>query len=125
MNITDDQKKILTGVTVGVGATAAIATAMYFLGGREAPTLPSLDSWKSAASRELGLEGAIFTRDGDDNLYLFTEEHEASEFARSLRGEGVAASRPFQHEHEQVLTALGLDKPVKRWLWAVRAPRTC
>lgn len=37
----DSTKSTLVAVGVGVGATAAIATAMYFLGGRENPKLPS------------------------------------------------------------------------------------
>jgi len=58
----DDTKKILTGVAVGVGATAAVATAMYFLGGREAPKMPSLGDVTGLAKREF-LFGAVSTKE--------------------------------------------------------------
>jgi hypothetical protein len=51
--MTDDTKKTLTAVGVGVGATAAIATAMYFLGGREAPKLPTFGDAEKLAKREV------------------------------------------------------------------------
>ena len=46
--------KTLTAVGVGVAATGAIATAMYFLGGREAPKLPSFGELTGAAEKEIG-----------------------------------------------------------------------
>ena len=48
----DSTKKMLMAAGVGVGATAAIATAMYFLGGREAPHVPSLGEVTGLAKRE-------------------------------------------------------------------------
>jgi|SRR5271166_171789 len=50
----DNTKKNLLAVGVGVGATAAIATAMYFLGGREAPKVPSFGDVTGFAKREIG-----------------------------------------------------------------------
>lgn len=40
--VDDNTQKTLLAVGVGVAATATIATAMYFLGGREAPKMPSV-----------------------------------------------------------------------------------
>ena len=58
--MTDDTKKTLTAVGVGVGATSIIATAMYFLGGREAPKLPSFGELTGAAKREIGFGALSF-----------------------------------------------------------------
>ena len=60
----DDTKKVLTAVGVGVAATSVIATAMYFLGGREAPKLPSFGELTGAAKREIGF-GAVATWSDD------------------------------------------------------------
>jgi hypothetical protein len=48
----DNTKKMLMAVGVGVGATGAIAGAMYFLGGREAPHVPSLSELGKFGKRE-------------------------------------------------------------------------
>jgi hypothetical protein len=45
-------------VGVGVGATAVIATAMYFLGGREMPKIPSFGEAGRLVKRE-----ALFGRE--------------------------------------------------------------
>jgi len=62
MSMTEDTKKTVTAVAVGVGATAAIATAMYFLGGREAPKMPSLGEVTVLAKREIGFGAAHMYR---------------------------------------------------------------
>jgi|SRR5271166_4202784 len=49
----DSTKKALMAVGVGVGVTAVVATAMYFLGGREAPKVPSTSELTGLAKREL------------------------------------------------------------------------
>ena len=49
----DNTKKMLMAAGVGVGATAVVATAMYFLGGREVPKVPSLAEMTGFAKREL------------------------------------------------------------------------
>ena len=54
----DNTKKMLMAAGVGVGATAAVATAMYFLGGREAPHVPSLGELGAFGKREIGF-GAL------------------------------------------------------------------
>jgi hypothetical protein len=54
MNMEDSTKKTLMAVGVGVGATGVIATAMYFLGGREAPKMPSLGDVTGFTKREIG-----------------------------------------------------------------------
>ena len=54
----DNTKKMLMAAGVGVGATAAVAKAMYFLGGREAPHVPSLGEVTGLAKREIGF-GAV------------------------------------------------------------------
>ena len=58
MSMTEDTKKTVTAVAVGVGAVGAIATAMYFLGGREMPKVPSLDELSTFGKREF-LFGAL------------------------------------------------------------------
>jgi len=55
---TDDKPPAWKAVAVGVGATAAVATAMYFLGGREAPKVPTLEGLGDFAKREVGF-GAL------------------------------------------------------------------
>jgi len=49
-----EDRKALMAAGVGVGATAAIATAMYFLGGREMPHVPSLGEVTDLAKSEIG-----------------------------------------------------------------------
>lgn len=49
----DSTKKALMAVGVGVGATGLVATAMYFLSGREMPKLPSLSEVGELARREV------------------------------------------------------------------------
>jgi len=61
----DSTKSTLVAVGVGVGATAAIATAMYFLGGREAPKMPTLTGLGDLAKREIGV-GALRVLMGPD-----------------------------------------------------------
>ena len=58
MSMTEDTKKTVTAVAVGVGAVGAIATAMYFLGGREMPKIPSLGDAERLVKRE-----ALFGRE--------------------------------------------------------------
>ena len=64
----DSTKKTLMAVGVGVGATGVIATAMYFLGGREAPKTPSLGELGAFGKREMGFGAIARTRviPGDD-----------------------------------------------------------
>ena len=49
----EDTKKTLMAVGVGVGATGVIATAMYFLGGREMPKLPTFGQTEKLVEREV------------------------------------------------------------------------
>jgi len=58
----DNTKKALMAVGVGVGAVGAVATAMYYLGGREAPKVPSLDELSAFGKREF-LFGAVATKE--------------------------------------------------------------
>lgn len=58
----DSTKSTLVAVGVGVGATTVVATAMYFLGGRENPKLPSLGDVKGLAKRELYGAGTMRTQ---------------------------------------------------------------
>ena len=60
-----EDKKALTAAGVGVGATALVATAMYFLGGREAPKVPSLDELSTFGKREF-LFGALSSTSMED-----------------------------------------------------------
>jgi len=57
----DSTKNTLIAVGVGVGAVSLIGTAMYFLGGREAPKLPSLKDVGRLARAETGF-GAFVLR---------------------------------------------------------------
>jgi len=58
----------LIAVGVGVGAVAIIGTAMYFLGGREAPRVPSLDELGAFGKREIGLGALSVVYDLPDNI---------------------------------------------------------
>ena len=112
----DNTKKMLMAAGVGVGATGAIATAMYFLGGREAPKMPSLTGIGDFAKREVGF-GAVFARTPDRGiLFLFDTEAEAERFYYSLTGEGIGASPPFEYAHKRGETT--------KHMWAVKPPRS-
>jgi hypothetical protein len=50
--MSEDTKKALMAISVGVGTTAVIATAMYFLGGRELPKLPTFGQTEKLVERE-------------------------------------------------------------------------
>jgi hypothetical protein len=58
----DSTKKTLMAVGVGVGATGVIATAMYFLGGREAPKMPTMTGFGNLTKREIGFGALVETR---------------------------------------------------------------
>jgi len=48
----DSTKNTLIAVGVGVGTVSLLGTAMYFLGGREAPKVPSLGELEALGKRE-------------------------------------------------------------------------
>ena len=73
----DHKPGVGTVVAVGVAATAAIATAMYFLGGREATGIGNF------AKSQIGI-GAIQFNDGYADHALFKSEREAATFAANL-----------------------------------------
>jgi hypothetical protein len=63
----DEPKPWYAAVGVGVAATAAIATAMYLLGGREAPKMPGLGDLGAFGKREIGL-GALWADQIQDEV---------------------------------------------------------
>jgi len=56
MAMEESTMKTLTAVGVGVGALGVVATAMYFLGGREAPKVPSMHDLEKVVRRETGFD---------------------------------------------------------------------
>jgi hypothetical protein len=54
----ESKPSVGAAIAVGVGTTAIIATAMYFLGGRELPKLPTFGETEKLVEREV-----LFGRD--------------------------------------------------------------
>jgi hypothetical protein len=105
--MTDETKKTLMAVGVGVGATGVIATAMYFLGGRESPKMPSLGDVTWFTKREIGL-GALHAYDVDDRVVYPDDTGRIVGFERA-RGEEFAIIKP-DHGPHGLLTRVPLKR---------------
>ena len=102
----DNTKKALTAVGVGVGATAVIGAAMYFLGGREAPHVPSMSELGAFGKSEIGL-GALTV---DPSLTL--TEHPGVRPAAYMAHSNL---KNIIHDAEEMLSLMNERDVLPQW----------